>query len=162
MRRGVTLVSVAITAFSLVILVSVVYGYRVSAEPEAPTASGALLAAERAPTAGLVSEASVRSPRVSAKQAAMVASEFLQRTDAYSVQLVEYNGVQAYKVLFTSGDVVYVSLEGQVLGSEPPAVLIASKDRKEREDEGTRRSSGGDDDDDHEEQDEPEHEGEGG
>jgi hypothetical protein len=92
----------------------------------------------------------------------MVASEFLQRTDAYSVQLVEYNGVQAYKVLFTSGDVVYVSLEGQVLGSEPPAVLIASKDRKEREDEGTKRSSGGDDDDDHEEQDEPEHEGEGG
>jgi hypothetical protein len=56
--------------------------------------------------------------------AAGLASEFLGRTDAYSVELAQYNGVQAYKVTFLSRDVVYVSFDGQVLGSELPTVHL--------------------------------------
>jgi hypothetical protein len=134
MKRGVTLVSVAITAFSVVIMASVVYGYRVSARPQSAPQSAPVSAREPRPSPELVSAASTASTRVSARDAAAIASEFLDRTDAYSVQLAEYNGVQAYKVTFTSGDVVYVSLHGQVLGYDLPTVQIASSGGNRRDD----------------------------
>ena len=90
--------------------------------------------------------------------AAGIASEFLGRTDAYTVELAQYNGVQAYKVTFLSGDVVYVSPDGQVLGSELPTFQLASTSGHDRDD---RNGQGGDHDDDEHEEHEVEHE-EGG
>ena len=149
MKRGVTLVSVAITAFSVVIMASVVYGYRVSARPESAQQTAPVSAREPRPSPELISAASTASITFSARDAAAVASEFLGRTDAYSVQLAEYNGSQAYKVTFTSGDVVYVSLDGQVLGSELPTVQLVSSGGNRRDDrEG--QAGGEDDHEDHE------------
>jgi hypothetical protein len=156
MRRSVTLISVAITAFSVVVLASVVYGLRAAASSRpAPVAavSGALevgLSPELAAASGFVS------PRISPQAAVTVASELLGRTDAYSIQLTDYQGQPAYKVIFSSGDVVFVSVAGQVLEVIPATVQIASvKKDKERED--TR--GGGSRGDDHEES-EHEHEDE--
>ena len=157
MKRGVTLVSVAITAFSVVIMASVVYGYRVSARPESAQQTAPVSAREPRPSPELISAASTASITFSARDAAAVASEFLGRTDAYSVQLAEYNGRQAYKVTFTSGDVVYVSLNGQVLGSELPTVQLVSSGGNRRDD----RAGGAGGEDDHEDH-EVEHEDEVG
>jgi hypothetical protein len=44
-----------------------------------------------------------------------VAGSYIHRTDAYSVESLSTNGVTAYKVTFSSGDVVYVSTDGQVI-----------------------------------------------
>lgn len=159
MKRGVTLMSIAITAFSVVIMASVVYGYRVSASPKAaPQASPAVAATRLSPE--LVSEASTGTTRYSPRAAVGLASEFLGRTDAYSVELAQYNGLQAYKVTFLSGDVVYVSLDGQILGSELPTTQLASLPPKERDDHD--RQSGDDHDDDHEEHEDHEEEHEEG
>ena len=158
MKRGVTLVSVAITAFSVVIMASVVYGYRVSARPESAQQTAPVSARELRPSPELISAASTASITFSARDAAAVASEFLGRTDAYSVQLAEYNGRQAYKVTFTSGDVVYVSLDGQVLGSELPTVQLVSSGGNRRDD---RDGGAGGEDDEHEDH-EVEHEDEAG
>jgi hypothetical protein len=155
MKRGVTLVSVAVTAFSAVIMASVVYGYRVSAGPQ-PGQSAPLSAREPRPSAELVSAASTVSTRISPRMAVGLASEFLGRTDAFSVQLAQYNGVQAYKVTFTSGDIVYVSLDGQILGSELPTVQLASSGGDRRDDRDG--SSEEHDDGEHEEEHEEEHE----
>jgi hypothetical protein len=160
MKRGVTLVSVAITAFSVVIVASVVYGYQVSARPQSVPLPAAVSSLEPRPSPELVSASSVASTRMSPKEAAALASEFLGRTDAYSVQLVEYNGVQAYKVTFTSGDIVYVSLDGKILGSELPTVQLASTGRQNRDDSDD-QSRERDDDGEHEEH-EVEHEDEAG
>lgn len=143
MKRGVTLVSVAITAFSVVIMASVVYGYRVSARPQSAPQPAPVSVLELRPSPELVSAASTASITFSARDAAAVASEFLGRTDAYSVQLAEYNGMQAYKVTFASGDVVYVSLSGQILGSELPTVQLVSSGGNRRDD---RDRPDGDDD----------------
>lgn len=131
MRRTVTLVSAMLTAFTVVLVGAVVYGYRVNARPES---APELVVGQPGPSAELIAASSMPTNRISATQAAATASEFLQRTDAYSVQLVEYNGAQAYKVRFLSGDVVYVSLDGKVLGSELPTVQLASTGGQREED----------------------------
>jgi alanyl-tRNA synthetase len=54
---------------------------------------------------------------VTPEQAAAIASEFLGQTSVYYVELVTIREVDMYQVIFNSGDIVYVSLEGRVVGS---------------------------------------------
>ena len=63
---------------------------------------------------------------VSPKKAAEIAARYLNRTDLYSVESAPYNGVTAYLVTFSSGDLVYVSLDGQVLFVKAAKGQIAS------------------------------------
>jgi hypothetical protein len=44
----------------------------------------------------------------------------------YSVENAVWNGTDTYKVVFSSGTTVYVSLDGQVLDSEAPQPLFIS------------------------------------
>jgi uncharacterized membrane protein YgcG len=130
MRRGVTLISVAMTAFSLVVVASVVYAYGVAAAPRPQTASVA--AQPQAPSAAVEAASISAAPVVSApvqvspQDAAAAAAKFINRTDAYSVELADLSGVQCYKVTFSSGDVVYVGLDGQILSSVAPTAVPSS------------------------------------
>jgi hypothetical protein len=63
---------------------------------------------------------------VSPKKAAQIAANYLNQTDLYSVEIAPYNGASAYLVTFTSGDLVYVSLDGQVLFVKAAKGQIAS------------------------------------
>lgn len=127
MRRSFSLVSAALTAFSLVMLASVVYAYRVLAAPRPVTAPVVSQVAKPADVA--IPVAAVQST-VSPQDAAAAAGKFLGRSDAFSVALADLNGSQAYKVTFSSGDVVYVALTGEVLSSVPapaPVLNVTSK-----------------------------------
>ncbi len=129
MRKSVTFISAALTAFVLAMLAGVVYAYNngLSASnmfsqqtSTQPAVSLPLMAPTAAPT----------SAAVSPKDAAADAAQFLNRTDLYSIQLASYNGAQAYEVKFSSGDIVYVSMSGQVAGvasptQAPPVVIYA-------------------------------------
>jgi hypothetical protein len=53
-----------------------------------------------------------------ARQAASAASQYLNRTDIYSVETASISGTLGYKVVFSSGDVVYVGMDGQILATE--------------------------------------------
>jgi len=125
MKRSIALISAAATTFSLIVLASVVYGYRVGAKmPSAPSAPSA--AQEPQPAAEVVAEAPVPIPRLSPEAAAAAAAQFLDRADPYSVELADYNGVQAYKVTFPSGEVVYISPRGEVLASVAAPVQVTT------------------------------------
>jgi len=63
---------------------------------------------------------------VSPKKASQIAASYLNQTDLYSVEIAAYNGASAYLVTFTSGDLVYVSLDGQVLFVKAAKGQIAS------------------------------------
>jgi uncharacterized protein YpmB len=54
---------------------------------------------------------------VSPEQAASIAEEFLGQRSVYSVEMTAIRGVSLYKVTFSSGDIVYISMDGQVAGS---------------------------------------------
>jgi hypothetical protein len=88
-------------------------------QPSQVAASLQLSAPAAAPAAAAPAPVSV-----APQDAASIAAKALNRTDLYSVELATYQGVQAYKVTFSSGDIVYVSLTGQVLGTEPPPAPI--------------------------------------
>jgi len=53
--------------------------------------------------------------QVSPQQAAQIAAQYMGHSDLYSVETTSSNGATAYKVTFSSGNIVLVSLEGQVI-----------------------------------------------
>jgi hypothetical protein len=53
------------------------------------------------------------------QQAAQIASSYLGRTDLYSAETTTFNGSSAYLVTFSSGDLVYIGMDGHVLWVQP-------------------------------------------
>ena len=53
--------------------------------------------------------------KIDANTAARIASDYMNRTDVYKVEIVTLNGQEVYKVKFNNGDVVYVSEYGQLI-----------------------------------------------
>ena len=50
---------------------------------------------------------------ITPEEAATLASKVLDRTDLFSAEITQFDGVDAYLITFSSGDLVYVSLDGQ-------------------------------------------------
>ena len=85
-------------------------------------------------------------PALDPIQATTIASQAIGREDAYSVETSTYNGVDAYKVVFSSGDVVYVGFDSQVLAKtklQPVVVNVPATDTpKKHKDKSDNQSSG--------------------
>jgi len=77
------------------------------------------------------------------EQAAALAAKAINRQDVYSVETSTYNNVDTYKVVFSSGDVVYIGMDSQVLAKtklQPVVVNVqATKPPKKN-----RNNGGGD------------------
>ena len=119
MRKNTMFISAAITAFVLAMLAGVVSAYngisslKLQAQPSQNVQPAALSVAVT-PTSSVVN----------VSDAETIASQFLKRTDLYSIELADLSGVQTYKVTFSSGDIVYVGLDGQVVKTTPPPAPI--------------------------------------
>jgi uncharacterized membrane protein len=57
--------------------------------------------------------------QITPEQAMKVASDYLGQDSAFWVEIVSLKGVDTYMVSFSTGDLVYVSMAGQVVGSAP-------------------------------------------
>jgi len=137
MRRSVALVAAAVTTFSLVVLVSVVYAYKGLA---AGPSSAVLNAGQSVKTVSVGDTGSVQAApggqqpslsqsansNLTVQAAASIASQFLNRTDLLSAQLTTYKGSPAYKITFSSGAAVYVSMDGLILGEDLPPTSSTS------------------------------------
>lgn len=65
--------------------------------------------------------APVQTVLVTPEQAATIAADQLGEADIYSVESGNSNGVPVYKVTFSSGTIVLVSMEGEILVVQLPA-----------------------------------------
>jgi hypothetical protein len=157
MRKNTLFISAALTAFILAVLVGVVSSYQTIVKPGAATQ-----VQTSAPVVENISAPQVAAPApsvVTPEQAAALASQVLGRSDLFSVETADFNGAQSYLVTFTSGDLVYVSPEGQILsiGKIAPTVTVNTvpSSRKKQNDGGAPVQTGGDDDggEDHEDHD---------
>lgn len=115
-------ISAALTAFVLVVLVNVASAYKQisSSVVDVPSAL---------PTAtSTVQVLPTETPVVilTHQEAALVAANFLGDTDLFSVENAPWEEKDAYKVVFSSGYIVYVSLDGQILSSEAPQPIFVS------------------------------------
>jgi hypothetical protein len=125
MIKSATLISMAMTTFILVLLAGVVYAYQgFAATPVAPTDQPTKTV--QSVTLPLAVPTSTSTAVISPQDAASLAASFSNRKDLYSVELADFNGSQTYKVTFSSGDILYVSLSGQVVGSAAPTQSIVS------------------------------------
>ena len=117
MRKSTLFISAALTTFMLAVLFGVVSAYQGMAS------STALAAAQLQPTAAVVAVVNQQPAPIVPTQpvnitpdaATAIASKVLGRTDLYSVEVTQFEGADAYLVTFSSGDLVYLSLDGQVL-----------------------------------------------
>lgn len=125
------LISAALTAFILVLGTGIASAYqRVNASIEAVKVNATADAARVAQVQPLADTAPVQAAAqpvqaaLTHQDAALVAANFLGQTDLYSVENVVWEGVDAYKVVFSSGDVVYVNMNGDVIGTEAPETVV--------------------------------------
>ena len=117
MRKNAMFISAAITAFVLAMLAGVVSAYN-------GISSSKLLSSSTAQPVALSIAITPTASVVNVQDAETIASQYINRTDLYSIEMTNLSGAQAYKVTFSSGDIVYVGLDGQVLKAAPPPAPI--------------------------------------
>jgi hypothetical protein len=149
MRKSTLFISAILTTFMLAVLFGVVSAYQNSlgltqevAVQSPPTAMVQVVAP---PTP-------IQVTNITPEEAAAIASKVLNRTDLYSVEAAQLEGVATYLVTFSSGDLVYVGMDGQVLSISKLAVTVVTLPNSTGGNGNNNHSDDGDhEDDDHEE-----------
>jgi uncharacterized membrane protein YgcG len=117
--KSALFLSAALTAFVIAILAGVVSAFSaVKTSDVAATASPTDVQATD--TATQPDPTATAPVQVGPVQAASIAAQFMKKTDVYSVESFSLNGVNVYKVVFSSGDIVYVGLDGTVISTATP------------------------------------------
>jgi hypothetical protein len=151
MRKSTLFISVVLTTFMLAVLFGVASAYK-SVVGSTQTAA---VQPQPTETVQTVSEpiAAVVPTQIAPEAAAALASKVLGRTDLYSVEVTQFEGADAYLVTFSSGDIVYLSLDGQILSISKLPVTTTVIARKSRSGNGGGTGggdTGGSENDDHE------------
>ncbi len=160
MRKSTLFLSAVLTAFVLAVLVGVVSAYQnvVSASVAAPQPTAASPAQNVSVPQVQAALPTATAAMLTPEQAAALAAQVLGRDDLYSVETADFNGASSYLVTFSSGDLVYVSLAGQILsvGKIVPTVVVndVTAHRKKSNDEQIDIPRPDEHDDDHDEHDE--------
>jgi len=161
MRKSTLFISVVLTTFMLAVLYGVVSAYQsIVNSTEAAAVAAEPTAAEQMASAPIVPVSPTQVMNIAPEAAADIASKVLGRTDLYSIEVTQFEGTDAYLVTFSSGDLVYLSLDGQVLSISKLAVTVINQPSGGGGGNGGggNNNSGGE----HEEEHEEEHEDEGG
>jgi len=122
MKKTPLFISGVLTTFVLVVMAGVITAFR-----SIPSASAVAATPQPTPVEATATATAVPT-LISPQDAAQIAARILGRTDLYAVESATLNAADAYKVTFSSGDVVYISLTGEVLQvvSAPSNSLRAS------------------------------------
>ena len=112
MRKSTLFISAVLTTFVMAMLAGVASAYQnvvntnqVAAQPQPQTQ----------PIADAIpAPAEVQPVNWTPEEAAALAAQVLGHDDLFSVEVTDLNGETVYLVTFSSGDLVYVSLDGQV------------------------------------------------
>ena len=115
MRKSTLFISAALTTFMLAVMFGVASAYQKIVQMGVPTEN----AQQSQPTDVMVAAPATATNAATAtmtlEEAATLASSVIGRTDLYAAENTQLEGVDAYLVTFTSGDLVYVSLDGKIL-----------------------------------------------
>ena len=116
--KSALFVSAALTAFTLAVVAAVFAAYNSAKTIDVAAAASPTqeMAATDIPTQPGPTATTASAPtQVDPIQAASLAAQYMKKTDVYSVESASINGVNQYKVVFSSGDIVYVGLDGNII-----------------------------------------------
>jgi hypothetical protein len=134
MKKSSLFISGILTTFILTLLVGAISAYRtytaaaavqpvVSLQPISQTIATTIPTVTAQPTA--TAQQTATTNYLTPQQGAQLAASYLGRSDLYSVEGGYLYGLFVYKVTFSSGDVAFVSQDGQVLRVVPaPSVAL--------------------------------------
>jgi hypothetical protein len=154
MRKSTIFISATLTTFALVLLYGVVSAYQ-NISTMTVSAAQVVETATSVPTAVPTETPDILTP----EEAAQLAVQVVGKDSLLSAESWNLNGVDSYKITFTNNDVVYVGLDGQILGVEVAPVvvnIIQQAPAKSKNNNNNNNNSGGggeSSDDDHEEHD---------
>jgi len=134
MRKSTFFISAALTTFMLAVLFGVATAYQnivKSSQPQPVAAQPQPTQEQMIVNAPVIPPTQTQPVNITPEEAAALASKVINRTDLYSAESSELNGEAAYLITFSSGDLVYVSLDGQILSiSKLPVTTIVQKGSK--------------------------------
>ncbi len=123
MRKSTIFISTVLTTFALVVLYGVVSAYQnISNVRQASALSVDTTTPE--PTSEPTIEPTAAPTSIAPEQAAQMAAQVVGNTNLLSAESSNFNGVDAYKITFINNDVVYVGLDGQILGVQIAPVVV--------------------------------------
>jgi hypothetical protein len=111
MKKSSLFISTILTVFVVAILAGTATAYR-------------SLTANPTPTPQPTPVAQATPVPLTPEQAAQVAAQFWGHSDLYSVESSVLNGTTAYKVTFSSGDIIYISPDGQVMAAIAAPIAV--------------------------------------
>lgn len=191
MRKSTLFISAVLTTFVLAMLAGVASAYQnlvvndQAAKEQTTAQEQPELQADVQPDVQVVAQAAAplaeESVNLSPQDAVALAGQIMGKDDLYSVEVTELNGETVYLVTFSSGDLVYISMDGQIrsidkVEVQTVVVNVAStggggggggesvdpSNNASSNNSGERENHGDDDhreDEDHEDEHEDEHEG---
>jgi hypothetical protein len=128
MRKSTLFISAALTTFMLAILFGVVSAYQNSVKSTQPMAVQPQPTAEVAMVSAPASEPMpTQITSITPEEAASLASQALNRTDLFSAEITQLDGVDVYLITFSSGDLVYVSFDGKILSFSKIVVTVVAQ-----------------------------------
>lgn len=121
MRKSTLIISSILTGVVLALLVMLVSAYRNAIETAVPAEATEVQEQVQtqlpaAPSTSNLADAPAAG-NVRIFDAAAEAAKVLRHNDVYLAEYAQLNGVDMYLVTFLSGDLVYVSLDGQVVSA---------------------------------------------
>ena len=122
MRKSTIFISAVLTTFALVMLYGVVSAYQNMPKPAATAVQATQVTDTAAPDP---TQAPTATPTaITPQHAAQLAAQVMGNQNLLSAESSNINGTAAYKITFTNNDVVYVGLDGQVLGVQVAPVIV--------------------------------------
>ncbi len=125
MRKSTLFISTVLTIFMMATIFGVASAYQQIVRNQ--SAAAQVSVAQVAPVVQPANVEPVSVPTlavVTPQQATTIASTFLNDTGVYSVETVDYQGIVAYLVTFSSGNLVYVSTTGEILAVSKIAPIV--------------------------------------
>ncbi len=123
MKKGALVLSIILTGVVMALIFMLVSTYRKTNEIAAPETQATTVAVQEqvqsdlpAPSTQNLADTPVAGT-VSIYDAAAEAAKVLGRNDVYIAEYAKLNDADVYLVTFQSGDLVYVSLDGQVIST---------------------------------------------
>jgi hypothetical protein len=117
MRKSTLFVSAVLTTFVMAMLAGVASAYQNVVEKDAEQAAVDTQAqTQPQPQVKAISHAIAAESQfnLTPEEAAGLAAQVIGREDLYSVEVTDLDGESVFMVTFSSGDLVYVSMDGQI------------------------------------------------
>ena len=123
MRKSTLFISAALTTFLLVILAGVMTTYQTLSSPVVEDVQAQ---AEVAPISQEPVAVVPQPVNLTPDQAADLASQVMGDSELFSVEVTQFNGESVYLITFSSGNLVYMSLDGRILSIDKLDGVVVS------------------------------------